>query len=182
MPTTGDPVVTLKKGKDRPVRRRHPWIFSGAIAHVDGAPQLGDTVVVQDSGGEVIGRGAYSPSSQIRVRMFTFDADTLLDEAFLGARIDEAVAHRRALVLREATTNCARIVFAEGDGLPGFIADLYDDTLVLQCQSAGAERHRDVLVALLVKALGGASVVRRVYERSDADVRKLEGLEPRAAH
>jgi 23S rRNA (cytosine1962-C5)-methyltransferase len=172
---SAEPVVTLKKGKDRPVRRRHPWIFSGAIARADAA-QLGDTVVVKSAEGEVLGRGAFSPSSQIRVRMFTFDATTLLDEAFLAARVADAVALRRALVLN-AHTNCCRVVFAEGDGVPGFIADLYDDTLVVQCQSAGAERHRDVLVRALVDALQ----VRRVYERSDADVRKLEGLEPRAS-
>lgn len=171
---SAEPVVTLKKGKDRPVRRRHPWIFSGAIAHAAPA-QLGDTVVVRDSGGETLGRGAFSPSSQIRVRMFTFDAATPLDDTFLRARVDEAIALRRALVLSEHT-NCCRLVFAEGDGLPGFIADLYDDTLVVQCQSAGAERHRDVLV----RALAGALKTKRVYERSDADVRKLEGLEPRA--
>lgn len=173
-----EPVVTLKKAKDRPVRRRHPWIFSGAIAHAAPA-QLGDTVVVRDAGGETLGRGAFSPSSQIRVRMFTFDPVTLLDEAFLRARVDDAVALRRALVLSEQT-NCCRLVFAEGDGVPGFIADLYDDTLVVQCQSAGAERHRDVLVAALKQALGDGNV-KRTYERSDADVRKLEGLEPRAA-
>lgn len=172
---SAEPVVTLKKGKDRPVRRRHPWIFSGAIAHADAAG-LGETVVVKDSGGEILGRGAFSPSSQIRVRMFTFDSTTLLDEPFFRARIADAVALRRALVLREHT-NCCRVVFAEGDGIPGFIADLYDDTLVVQCQSAGAERHRDVLVRALVDELH----VKRAYERSDADVRKLEGLEPRAS-
>lgn len=171
----GEPVVTLKKGKDRPVRRRHPWIFSGAIAHAPSA-NIGDTVVVKDVSGEVLGRGAFSPSSQIRVRMFTFDATSALDEEFLRAKIVDAVALRRALVLNDRT-NCCRVVFAEGDGVPGFIADLYDDTLVVQCQSAGAERHRDVLVRALVDALHA----KRVYERSDADVRKLEGLEPRAS-
>ena len=87
----GEPVVTLKKGKDRPVRRRHPWIFSGAIAHAPAA-NIGDTVVVKDASGEVLGRGAFSPSSQIRVRMFTFDATSALDEAFLRARLKASIA------------------------------------------------------------------------------------------
>lgn len=172
------PSVFLKKGKDRPVRRRHPWIFSGAIARVEGAPGLGDTVVVRDDRGEILGRGAFSPSSQIRVRMFTYDEATALDEGFLRARIEEAVGHRRRLVLTSGAnaTDCARLVFAENDGLPGFVADLYRDTVVVQCQSAGAERWRDVLVQALVDVVTPA----RVFERSDAEVRKLEGLVPRA--
>lgn len=170
------PSVTLQKGKDRPVRRRHPWIFSGAIARVEGAPDSGDTVVVRDHRGAVLGRGAYSPSSQIRVRMLTYDDVTPLDDAFLRARIGEAVGHRQRLILSDERSNCARLVFAEGDGLPGFIADLYGDTVVVQCQSAGAEKWRDVLVQALVDTVKPV----RVFERSDAEVRKLEGLVPRA--
>jgi 23S rRNA (cytosine1962-C5)-methyltransferase len=173
------PAVVLKPKKDRAVRRRHPWVFSGAIARVEGSPGSGDVVLVRDAAGAVLGRGAFSPTSQIRVRMWTFDADTPVDDAFVGARLDEALALRRRFVLGGGAgeeTDCARLVFGEGDGLPGLICDLYGDTLVFQCQSAGAERIRELAMAHLREAVGA----RRVYERSDAEVRHLEGLEPRA--
>lgn len=174
-----DPTVVLKAKKDRAVRRRHPWIFSGAIARVEGSPGTGDTVVVRADDGSILGRGAFSPSSQIRVRMWTFDADTAVDAAFIERRLDEAVSLRRRFVLGSfgggGETDCARLVFAEGDGLPGLVADLYKDTLVVQCQSAGAERFRDVAVEHLRKIVGAT----RVVERSDAEVRNLEGLPAR---
>ena len=156
------------------MRRRHPWIFSGAVDKVTGDPQSGDTVVVTDGDGAVIGRGAYSPSSQIRVRMWTWD-DVAVDDDWFRARVDDAVSLRERMVL-SSDTNSARLVFAEGDGLPGFICDKYDDTLVVQCQSAGAERIRDVVVAQLVLRTKAT----RVVERSDAEVRNLEGLPARA--
>ena len=170
-------VVRLKPGKDKAIRRQHPWIFSGAIAGVEGHPGSGDVVVVKDAFGAVLGRGCFSPSSQIRVRMLTNDATaagSVVDDAFVFARVKRAVALRRALVLDEQTTS-ARLLFGEGDGLPGVIVDVYGDTAVIQCQSAGAERMRDVIVSAVVEATN----VKRVYERSDADIRSLEGLEPR---
>ncbi len=166
-------LVALKPGKDRAVRRRHPWIFSGAIARTEGDPQSGDTVDVVDDKGALLGRGAFSPSSQIRVRMWTFD-DAPVDDALVAARVAGAVELRKDLVLDKDTT-CARLVFAEGDFLPGLVCDLYDDTAVIQCQSAGAERFRDAAVAALRAETGAA----RVVERSDADVRGLEGLPAR---
>ncbi|HEY4223906.1 MAG TPA: 23S rRNA (cytosine(1962)-C(5))-methyltransferase RlmI, partial [Myxococcota bacterium] len=156
--------VVLSPGKDKAARRRHPWIFSGAIAKAPAGAGVGDTVDVVDKLGALLGRGAYSPSSQIRVRLWTFD-DTAVDDAFFRTRVDEAVALRQRMVLSQ-DTNCARLIFAEGDGLPGLVADLYDDTVVVQCQSAGAERVRDVVVARLLERTGA----KRAYERSDADV------------
>jgi 23S rRNA (cytosine1962-C5)-methyltransferase len=169
--------IRLKPGKDRAARRRHPWIFSGAIAAVQGSPASGDVVTVLDADGGLVGRACWSPTSQIRARMLGFGTD-VVDDAFVAARVDAAVALRRRLVLSDApgqATTSARLVFAEGDGLPGFIADLYDDTLVVQCQSAGAERLRDVIVDALVERVRPA----RVWERSDAEIRALEGLPPR---
>jgi 23S rRNA (cytosine1962-C5)-methyltransferase len=169
--------IRLRPGKDRAVRRRHPWVFSGAIARVEGNPGPGDIVLVLDADGALVGRACYSPTSQIKARLLGFGTD-VVDDAFIAARVDAAWALRRRFVLSERAgdeTTSARIVFAEGDGLPGFIADLYDDTLVLQCQSAGAERLRDVIVDALVERVRPA----RVYERSDADIRALEGLAPR---
>ncbi len=169
-------VVHLKPKKDRPARRRHPWIFSGAIARVDGTPDSGDVVVVVDSDGEVVGRGAYSPSSQIRVRLWTFDT-TAVSEAFFIDALNKAVRLREQLVLTSKDSNSddvtdgARLVFGEGDGLPGLIVDAYADTIVMQCQSAGAERIKPIVVRFFVER--GAA---RVVERGDADVRQKEGL------
>jgi len=165
--------VHLKPKKDRPARRRHPWIFSGAIARVTGDPQGGDVVVVVDSEGEVVGRGAYSPTSQIRVRLWSFD-NAPLTEAFFVDKLTEAVAWRERLVLSQAAddvTDGARLVFGEGDGLPGLIIDVYADTVVMQCQSAGAERLKPIVVRFFM-----ARGVKRIVERGDADVRQKEGL------
>jgi 23S rRNA (cytosine1962-C5)-methyltransferase len=165
--------VRLKDKKDRPVRRGHPWIFAGAIERASNSAP-GDLVNVTTSKGEPLGRGAFSPSSQIRVRMLS-SANAPLDAAILiRGRIEEAVALRKKLVLRNDTT-CARLVFAESDGLPGLIVDAYGDTLVMQCQSAFADRYRDAVAAALTLELSPA----RILERSDAEVRRLEGLEPR---
>ncbi|MDP2342028.1 MAG: class I SAM-dependent rRNA methyltransferase [Deltaproteobacteria bacterium] len=169
--------VRLKQGKDKAIRRRHPWIFSGAIAAVEGDPKSGDVVVVKDAFGAVLGRGSFSPSSQIRVRMLTFD-NAVVDDAFVFARVKRAVRLRQALVLDEQTTS-ARLIFAESDGLPGVIVDVYGDTAVMQCQSAGAERMRDVVVNGLLESIKLEPPLRQIYERSDADIRTLEGLAPR---
>ncbi len=163
--------VILKKGRDKTVRRRHPWLFSGSVERVEGSPGPGDTVVVVMPDGQVLGRAAYSPTSQIRLRMWTYDAATKVDEALFSARIDAAIAKRRALVLDEGT-DCCRVVFAEGDDLPGLVVDLYRDVVVMQCQGAGAERWKQTITDLLQDRLRP----RAIYERSDADVRGLEGL------
>ncbi len=170
-----EPVVRLKSGRDRSVRRHHPWVFSGAVAHVDGEPAAGATVVVQAHDGAVLGRAAWSPTSQIRARLWTFDADTPIDDALVHARLDAAVALRQRFVLGPHT-NSARLVFAEADGLPGLVVDQYGDTVVVQCHSAGAEHFQDVVVAHLQHRTGAA----RMVLRSDAEVRKLEGLEKKS--
>ena len=165
--------IHLKPKKDRPARRRHPWIFSGAIARVTGDPQGGDVVLVVDSEGVVVGRGAYSPTSQIRVRLWSFDSAPLTD-AFFVDKLTEAVRWRERLVLSQEAndaTDGARLVFGEGDGLPGLIIDVYADTVVMQCQSAGAERLKPVVVRFFM-----ARGVKRIVERGDADVRQKEGL------
>jgi 23S rRNA (cytosine1962-C5)-methyltransferase len=173
-------VVTLRSGRDRSVRRRHPWIFSGGITHVDGRPGPGDTVQVMSADGELLGLGAFSPVSQIRVRMWTFVDDRhhpsrqqeVVDDAFVVARVRAAAARRVSLL---ADTNAARLVFSESDGVPGLVADRYDDTVVTQFTTVGAERWRDAIV----EALRGLDGVRRVFERSDGDSREREGLDER---
>ena len=169
--------VILRGGREKSLRRRHPWVFSGAIAGVDGDPGPGDTVEVRSAGGEVLGLGAYSPLSQIRARMWTFDDATHeVDEAFVAGRIADAAARRADLL--DTGTDSARLVFSEADGVPGVIADRYGDTVVCQLTTAGAERWRDVVF----DALAGLDGVRTVHERSDAAARKREGLAARDGH
>ncbi|MBX3670057.1 MAG: class I SAM-dependent methyltransferase [Rhodocyclaceae bacterium] len=162
--------VTLHPGKEKSVLRRHPWLFEGSIAYFNGRARAGDTVEVQSADGRRLGRASWSPSSQIRARMWSFDADTPIDDAFFRARVGAAWARRAALGLSPAQG--MRVLHAESDGLPGVIADAYGDTIVLQLTSAGADKWRAAIVSALQRASGCA----RIYERSDSDVRALEGL------
>jgi 23S rRNA (cytosine1962-C5)-methyltransferase len=165
--------VRLKAGRERSLTLRHPWVFSGAIDRVDGDPAAGATVDIVGATGALLARGAYSPLSQIRARVWSFDAAQAIDASFFATAIGRACA-ARADMLDDRHTGC-RLVHAESDGLPGVIADRYADTIVVQLLSAGADAWRDTIVAALVDATGA----RCVYERSDADVRALEGLPPR---
>lgn len=165
--------LVLKPGREKSLRHRHPWIFSGAVERVTGAPAPGDTVAVQAHDGTALGWAAWSPASQIRARAWSFDPSARIDEAFLASRLEAAVA-RRAGLLDEGHDAC-RLVHAESDGLPGLVVDRYADTAVVQVLSAGAERWREFWPEAIRRATG----VRAVYERSDAEVRMLEGLAPR---
>jgi 23S rRNA (cytosine1962-C5)-methyltransferase len=166
--------LRLKAGREKSLRHRHPWIFSGAIDAVDGAPASGDTVRVIAADGTLLARAAYSPDSQIRARVWSFDARDAIDAAFIRRQIERAVA-ARAPMLDAGHSGC-RLLHGESDGLPGVIADRYGDVVVVQLSSAGGERWRDAIVAALAAATGAACV----YERSDAEVRALEGLAPRS--
>jgi 23S rRNA (cytosine1962-C5)-methyltransferase len=166
------PVVVLRPGRERSLTRHHPWIFSGGVASVEGSPAAGDTVVVLSATREPLGVGAFSPDSQIRVRMWSFDAGDVVDEAFVSARVERSAARRDALLA--SGTDAARLVFSEADDVPGLIADRYGDTVICQLTTVGADRWRDVIADALI-ALDG---VRTVYERSDADIRQREGLGP----
>ncbi len=168
-----NPTLTLKPNREKSLLRRHPWIFSGAIAHLTGAPALGETVAVHRADGQFLCWAAYSPHSQIRGRVWSWSADDAPSPGFFRARLAQAIAARQNLLGDSA--NAFRLVHAESDGLPGLIVDRYGDTLVMQCLSAGAEHWRDTLADLLLELTGAA----RIFERSDADVRKLEGLPPR---
>ena len=163
----------LKKGREKSLRRRHPWVFSGAVEKVTGQPGPGDTVEVCDASGKPLALAAWSPKSQIRARVWSFDAPSI-DAAFFRARIQAALALREALPAAKHT-NALRLVHGESDGLPGLVVDRYADVLVAQFLSAGAERWRDPILDALSELSGCAAI----FERSDAEVRKLEGLEPR---
>lgn len=165
--------IVLAAGKERSALRRHPWLFEGAIAHIQGRCRAGDTVAVLADDGRFLGRAAWSPKSQIRARFWSFDAAEPIDDAFFKRRVARAVARRQALPGLRGQDGL-RLIHAESDGLPGVIADRYGDTVVLQLTAAGADKWRRAIVAALVQATGCA----RVYERSDSEVRALEGLQP----
>ena len=169
-----DPInrLVLKPGREKSLRHRHPWIFSGAIERVEGAPAVGDTVVVTARDGAFLARAAFNPQSQIRARVWTFDPAEEVDEVFLQRRVRDAVERRAHL---RPGSNGVRLVHGESDGLPGVVADRYADVVVVQLLSAGAERWREVLG----RALAALPGVRGVFERSDVEVRGLEGLAPR---
>jgi 23S rRNA (cytosine1962-C5)-methyltransferase len=166
--------LLLKKGRDKSVRRRHPWIFSGAVEKVDGKPGRGDTVDVLDAAKKSLARAAYSPKSQIRARVWTFEPAEEVDARFFRTRIQTALVLREALPAAKYA-NALRLVHGESDGLPGLVVDRYADVLVAQFLAAGVERWRDPILDSLMELTGCAAI----YERSDAEVRKLEGLEPR---
>ena len=164
--------VVLKAGREKSLRHRHPWIFSGAIERVEGEPGIGETVTVAAHDGTLLARAAYCPASQIRARVWSFDPGEAIDESFLEHRLAAAIARRAAM---RAGADGVRLVHAESDGLPGLVVDRYADVAVVQLLSAGAERWRDFWGPALVRATG----VRAVFERSDVEVRALEGLTPR---
>jgi 23S rRNA (cytosine1962-C5)-methyltransferase len=165
--------LILKPGREKSLRHRHPWVFSGAVESVEGTPARGETIVVTARDGAFLARAAYSAESQIRARVWSFDPAQQVDEAFLRERLKAAMA-RRALV--PAGSNGMRLVHGESDGLPGLVVDRYGDVAVVQILSAGAERWRPFWANAIAELTGVATV----YERSDVEVRQLESLAPRA--
>lgn len=174
MDASNTPRVVLKPGREKAVLQRHPWLFSGAVAQIAGDPRPGGVVEVIAASGQFLARGMYSPRSQIRVRLCTWEADEAIDQAFLRGRLERAWAGRAALIEDPATT-AYRLVYAESDGLPGVIVDRYGPFLVLQLLSQGAEAWREDLLDLLVEH----AAPQGIYERDDVDVRRLEGLPQR---
>ncbi|MEX2160403.1 MAG: class I SAM-dependent methyltransferase [Anaerolineales bacterium] len=166
------PQVILRPAREKSLLRRHPWIFASAIAEVRGDPSPGATVEVMSSTGEFLAQAAFSPQSQIRARVWTWDREEIVDGVFFHRRLERAIHSRSSL---DQESNACRLVNAESDGLPGIVVDKYGDALVLQCLNWGAEAWRDTLVEALVELVAPATL----YERSDADVRGLEGLPPR---
>ena len=159
--------IQLKAGKERSLLRRHPWIFESAIAH--GSADTGETVRVESSEGAFLAWAAFSPASKIRARVWSFDEAQCIDAPFLIAACASAVRVRARFDLK---SDSRRLVHGESDGLPGLIVDQYGDTLVAQFLSSGAERHKAVLADALLAATG----LSKLYERSDASARALEGL------
>ncbi len=167
------PVVRLKSGREQSVKNRHPWIFSGALQALPEGVEPGATVAVMSSTGQPLGSGAASPTSQIAIRLWSFDPGQAVDEHFFKERLQLAVDGRRERFDRLEMPAC-RLVNAESDGLPGLVVDRYADFLVCQFLSAGAEYWK----ATIVDLLNGLTRPRGIYERSDVEVRAKEGLEP----
>jgi 23S rRNA (cytosine1962-C5)-methyltransferase len=159
--------LRLKPGKEKSLLRRHPWVFDGAIA--TGGADAGETVQVESSGGQFLGWAAYSPTSKIRARVWSFDKAQRINASFFIAACARAISARS---LFDIKSNGLRLIHGESDGLPGLVVDRYGDTLVAQFSSCGSERFKAVIVDALLKQTG----LTRLYERSDASVRALEGL------
>jgi 23S rRNA (cytosine1962-C5)-methyltransferase len=160
-------MIRLRAGKERSLQRRHPWIFESAIAK--GAADVGETVRVESNEGQFLGWASFSPASKIRARVWSFEESQRIDAAFFIARVQAAVTARARF---DINSDSQRLVHGESDGLPGLIVDRYGDTLVAQFLSSGAERWKDVLADALLAATG----LNKLYERSDASGRALEGL------
>jgi 23S rRNA (cytosine1962-C5)-methyltransferase len=167
------PALILKAGREKSLLRRHPWIFSGAVQHLDEEVVSGATVDLLSSNRQFMARAAYSPTSQIRARVWTFE-DERVDADFFRRKIHSAIEARQKLNVA-GQSNAYRLIYAESDGIAGLIVDRYDDVLVLQSLTAGSEFWKETLADLLL-AETGLSII---FERSDADVRELEGLEPK---
>ena len=159
--------IRLKPGKDKSLLRRHPWVFDGAIAK--GGGDAGETVRVESAEGAFLAWGACSPRSRIRVRVWSFDEGQRIDAAFFRERLRKAIALREPLRI---ASDGVRLVHGESDGLPGLVVDRYGDILVAQFSSCGAERWKAVLADALLELTG----LGKLYERSDASARALEGL------
>jgi len=160
-------MIRVKEGKERALLRRHPWIFESAIAR--GGADAGETVRVESHQGEFLAWAAFSPSSKIRARVWSFDEKERVEASFFRARVAQSLRARSRFDIQ---SDGLRLIHGESDGLPGLIVDRYGDTLVAQFLSAGAERWKAVLVDALLAETGLA----RLYERSDASARGLEGL------
>jgi 23S rRNA (cytosine1962-C5)-methyltransferase len=161
--------VVLEAGREKSLLRHHPWVFASAVKNHTGRLHSGDTVDIQSADGTWLARGAWSQASTIRVRAWTFDKDEVIDNAFFLRRIESA---QQARMLLNLASNAYRLVAAECDGLPGVTIDRYDNVLVCQLLSAGADKHRDKIVWALRKLFPDCSIL----ERSDVQIREKEGL------
>lgn len=164
--------VYLQPGREKSLKRKHPWIFSKAIKKVKGKPALGDTVKIYSNEGKFLATAAYSPDSQIRARIWSFDESESIDKDFFLRRLTRAF-DARSQVIEEGGLTGFRLSAAESDGLPGITIDKFDNYIVCQLLSAGAERHKGDIVQALRELFPDC----HIYERSDVDVRKKEGLE-----
>jgi len=166
--------VTLRRRKAKPFFMQHPWVFSGAIYKIDGEPEGGNLVTVKDEHGNFVGRGFYDGDSQIAVRLVSWDADEIIDRAWARRRVGEAVALRRETLALPERTDAWRAVHAEGDRLPGVIADHFAGHLVVTITDVGMARRREWLLEALGEALSPSSIYERDVTISDTGRRAME--------
>ena len=166
------PRLVLAKGREKSLLRRHPWIFSGGVARMEGKARSGETIDIVDHQGKWLARGAYSPSSQIRARVWTFDRNEAIDSTFFERRLQQAQTWRAWLAERDGLDSY-RLIAGESDGLPGVTIDRFGNFFVLQLLSAGAEYQRAAIISALQNLFPDCAI----YDRSDVAVRKKEGLE-----
>ncbi|TCQ89152.1 23S rRNA (cytosine1962-C5)-methyltransferase [Rahnella sp. JUb53] len=169
--------LILAKGREKSLLRRHPWVFSGAVHRVEGKASSGETIDIVDSQGKWLARGAYSPSSQIRARVWTFKQDEDIDIEFFIRRLQQAQNWRDYIAKRDGLDGY-RLIAGESDCLPGITIDRFQNFLVLQLLSAGAEYQRAPLIAALQHCYPECAI----WDRSDVAVRKKEGLELTQGH
>ena len=163
--------IILKPGKEKPLLRRHPWVFSGAIGEVKGKPASGDCCVVRSAGGEVLGSGMWSEESQLKVRMYAWAEEREMDEAWFREKLAEAREYRDLLRIANVS-NAQRLVFSEADGMPGLVVDQLGDGLVIQITTWGMETRKAMLVDVLKDMLQPAFL----FEDASAETREKEGL------
>jgi 23S rRNA (cytosine1962-C5)-methyltransferase len=163
------PAVFLKKGRERSVLLGHPWVFGNSIETVKGAGLPGEVVRAVSASGQFLAWGYYNPASQIALRLLSWDESATINEGWWRTCIAESVKRRGEYYGKGP----CRLVFGESDGIPGCIADRYGDYIVLQALTAGTERVKGILAAALMEL----PEIKGVYERSDSDLRRLEGLE-----
>ena len=166
------PEIVLKSGREKSLLRHHPWVFSGAVARINGNPHLGETVDIVSNKGEFLARAAINQNSNIIARVWTWEEKEQVDPNLLNGKLKRAIESRRSM-MNFFRTNAMRLVHGESDGLPGLILDQYDDTLVVQFLSAGVEYWKEELIESILSH----STATVLYERSDVDVRQIEGME-----
>jgi 23S rRNA (cytosine1962-C5)-methyltransferase len=164
--------ITLGPGREKLALNRHPWIFSGAVSRLEGAPEPGEVVEIRTAEGAFVALGQFNPTSKIRLRLMEWTANTPVDDGWYRRRVQEAWALRAPLT---GETDALRVFFSESDGIPGLIADKFGPVLVVQFLTAGADRVKALVASLLAEVVPG---ITGVWEKSDGDGRRMEGLPP----
>lgn len=173
-------IVTLKKGEGRTLKAGGAWIYDNEIDTITGSFKNGAIVTVRDFDGYPMGKGFINQNSKIRIRMLTRNAEQEIDRAFLRMRVENAWNYRKTAMLKEEDLNCCRVIFGEADWLPGLVVDKYSDVLVVECLALGMEQLKDTILEELTDVLAQDGItIHGIYERSDAPVRRKEGLEPK---
>lgn len=160
----------LEKGKGRKAENGRPWIYTDEIQGYDGTYENGDIVEVYNFKGKFIGKGYINDVSKITIRLMTRDIDEEIDEDFFRRRLKDAWEYRKKVI----DTSSCRFIFGEADFLPGITVDKYEDYYVIQSLTLGIDKYKPIIVKLLKEEYGAKGI----YERSDAEVRKLEGMDP----